>query len=194
MDEAKRDNRFVKLRFICSILFRRLLKRVYGKKRRSKVWAAECRYLGRPLWRQLPATESSMVARLETHGWLGELDSRRRGTNFKASLPQPVHISRRPRFSQEINVSTMATLCNLYSYGRHPVDEETVLKTAGVNTLRGSSPWSSALIECHSPVAQRRRNLVYTQSIDGFDVRLGLLIGMTLLRFGAVREWCSGEA
>ncbi len=47
------------------------------------------------------------------------------------------------------------------------LDEETVLKTAGVNTLRGSSPWSSALIECHSPVAQRRRNLVYTQSIDG---------------------------
>ena len=39
------------------------------------------------------------------------------------------------------------------------LDEGAVLKTAGVNTLRGSSPWSSALIEIHSPVAQRRRHL-----------------------------------
>ena len=46
-------------------------------------------------------------------------------------------------------------------------DEGAVLKTAGVNALRGSSPWSSALFEFHSPVAQRRRHLVYTQSIDG---------------------------
>ncbi len=46
-------------------------------------------------------------------------------------------------------------------------DEGAVLKTAGVKTLRGSSPWSSALFETHSPVAQRRRHLVYTQSIDG---------------------------
>ena len=46
-------------------------------------------------------------------------------------------------------------------------DEDAVLKTAGVNALRGSSPWSSALNETNSPVAQRRRHLVYTQSIDG---------------------------
>ena len=32
-------------------------------------------------------------------------------------------------------------------------DEGAVLKTAGVNTLRGSSPWSSAFIETKSPVA-----------------------------------------
>ncbi len=46
-------------------------------------------------------------------------------------------------------------------------DEEAVLKTAGANTLRGSSPWSSASFETHSPVAQRRRHLAYIQSIDG---------------------------
>ncbi len=33
------------------------------------------------------------------------------------------------------------------SPGRHPADEGAVLKTAGVQTLRGSSPWSSALVK-----------------------------------------------
>ncbi len=60
-------------------------------------------------------------------------------------------------------------------------DEDAVLKTAGDNHASGFESWSSALIETNSPVAQRRRHLVYTQSID-VRVRPGLLIEMALIR------------
>ena len=60
------------------------------------------------------------------------------------------------------------------------LDEDAVLKTAGANALRGSSPWSSALNETNSPVAQRRRHLVYTQSIDGSSPSRTTQIGFRL--------------
>ena len=91
-----------------------------------------------------------------------------------------------------------------YSHGRHPAGrkarrrpsgrmkaraagEMTRLKTAGVNALRGSSPWSSASNETNSPVAQRRRHLPSLQkslapSRSTVRVRPGLLIGMALIR------------
>lgn len=69
-------------------------------------------------------------------------------------------------------------------------DEGAVLKTAGVNTLRGSSPWSSALFEI--VLWPSGEGNWFTPSRSTVRVRPGLLIenGATPLGAGHVCKTC----
>ena len=84
-------------------------------------------------------------------------------------------------------------------------DEEAVLKTAGVNTLRGSSPWSSALFEIvlwpsgegNCPVFRKHWHPVATNEYVGArgssPSRTTHLNGATPLGAGHVCKTCCPE-